>query len=144
MKGLSSLFLLQKTTNNIWQSLITDNCIQWIGWRLRTPTVLSLCTVSALYDERNGIQLTSRKRLKLWKRMVHPSLTFCAERKAYQLLWSNSQGVRVRYSIHSIRVRIWLIPPIALLRLIRLGIWHEHGVVFKTLITNWALISQVE
>jgi len=120
-------FKKKPITNSIWQSPIIDNCIQWIRRRLETPAVLSLRTVSILYNERNVIQLTSWWRFELWKGTTHPSSTFRTKRKAYKLLWSDSHRGGVRYSIHSIRVRIWEISPIILFRFIRLGIWRERG-----------------
>ena len=83
--------------------------------------------VLTVHNERNVIQLTSWWRFELWKGTTHPSSTFRTKRKAYKLLWSDSHRGGVRYSIHSIRVRIWEISPIILFRFIRLGIWREYG-----------------
>ena len=77
-------------------------------------------------------------RPELWKGTTHPFATFCTKRTICQLLWSDSQGVGVYYSICSIWSIIWKVSTVTFFKFIRVGIWckcggclqetlHQHG-----------------
>jgi len=121
-----------------WITTSIDSAKTW------SPHNLSLCTVSTPYDERNGIRLTSWRRPELLKGTTHPSTTFSIKRKAGQLLQSDSQGVRVYYSIRSIGFGSEKPLPSHSLDS---SSWESDvsvGVAFKKLFANMTSTSQVK
>ena len=75
-----SVFIVLPSKKDV-VSPILDYYIRQFGRRLRASIILSLCTIEAPYDERNGIWLTSMWRPEFWKKTMHPFTTFVSKGK---------------------------------------------------------------